>query len=145
MYFFPRDNQSPSRSPIITIDTSSSVIGTTAIPMNEPPTCLPSPFSGSENLRQANPSLCLRSLFLSFSDLLSRFLCYVVFQSLLINGRGKYNCSLLGSTADSEVCNLKNPACFPAVLTVIPGKTYRYRIASLTSLSSFSFQIEVLN
>ncbi|KAG8640954.1 hypothetical protein MANES_13G089110v8 [Manihot esculenta] len=63
-------------------------------------------------------------------------------QSLLINGRGKYNCSLLGSTADSEVCNLKNPACFPAVLTVIPGKIYRYRIASLTSLSSFSFQIE---
>ncbi|KDP46885.1 hypothetical protein JCGZ_24094 [Jatropha curcas] len=63
-------------------------------------------------------------------------------QSLLINGRGKYNCSLLGSSVGPEICNATNPLCSPAVLTVIPGKTYRYRIASLTSLSSFSFQIE---
>ncbi|KAJ4715670.1 L-ascorbate oxidase family protein [Melia azedarach] len=59
-------------------------------------------------------------------------------QSLLINGRGKYDCANL----DASVCNATNPQCLPSSITVVPGKTYRIRIASLTSLSSLSFQIE---
>ncbi|KAK9937391.1 hypothetical protein M0R45_014185 [Rubus argutus] len=62
-------------------------------------------------------------------------------QSLLINGRGRYNCSLL-SNPSLEACNVTNPECSPYILTVIPGKTYRLRIGSLTSLSALSFQIE---
>ncbi|KAI5574561.1 hypothetical protein BDE02_10G152600 [Populus trichocarpa] len=64
-------------------------------------------------------------------------------QSLLIYGRGKYNCSL--STASgiaAGVCNTTNPECSPYSLTVVPGKTYRLRIGSLTSLSALSFEIE---
>ncbi|XP_022740762.1 L-ascorbate oxidase-like [Durio zibethinus] len=59
-------------------------------------------------------------------------------QSLLISGRGNYNCSGLAPS----VCNSTNPQCSPSSLTVISGKTYRLRLASLTSLSSLSFQIE---
>ncbi|KAK3211971.1 hypothetical protein Dsin_016677 [Dipteronia sinensis] len=59
-------------------------------------------------------------------------------QSLLINGRGKYNCTNL----DTSVCNTTNPECVPYSLIAVPGKTYRLRIASLTSLSALSFQIE---
>ncbi|XVE86735.1 hypothetical protein DITRI_Ditri18aG0057500 [Diplodiscus trichospermus] len=59
-------------------------------------------------------------------------------QSLLINGRGNYNCSGLAH----GVCNSTNPQCSPSTLTVISGKTYRLRLASLTSLSALSFQIE---
>ncbi|TXG60625.1 hypothetical protein EZV62_015198 [Acer yangbiense] len=59
-------------------------------------------------------------------------------QSLLINGRGKYVCSNL----NTNVCDSTNPECVPYSLTVVPGKTYRLRIASLTSLSALSFQIE---
>ncbi|KAK1591762.1 hypothetical protein Q3G72_013189 [Acer saccharum] len=59
-------------------------------------------------------------------------------QSLLINGRGKYDCSNL----NTNVCDSTNPECVPYSLTVVPGKTYRLRIASLTSLSALSFQIE---
>ncbi|KAJ4812852.1 Ascorbate oxidase [Rhynchospora pubera] len=58
--------------------------------------------------------------------------------SLLINGRGKFNCSLnVGGT-----CNSTNPECAPYTLTVVPGKTYRLRIASVTSLSALNFEIE---
>ncbi|XP_073007410.1 L-ascorbate oxidase [Typha latifolia] len=59
-------------------------------------------------------------------------------QSLLINGRGKFNCSL----ATSGVCNATNPECSSEVFTVVPGKTYRLRIGSLTSLSALNFEIE---
>ncbi|XP_038975510.1 L-ascorbate oxidase-like [Phoenix dactylifera] len=59
-------------------------------------------------------------------------------QSLLINGRGKFNCS----NAGGGVCNATNPECSPYVLTVIPGKTYRLRIASITSLSALNFEVE---
>lgn len=61
-------------------------------------------------------------------------------QSLLIQGKGKFNCS--GLTTDPKVCNASNPECSPYVLTAIPGKTYRLRVSSLTSLSALSFQIE---
>lgn len=71
--------------------------------------------------------------------------CFMFFQSLLINGRGRFNCSLLGSSSSvNEVCKATDSECSPYVLTVEPGKTYRLRIGSLTSLSSLSFQIEVL-
>ncbi|CAN0901908.1 L-ascorbate oxidase [Linum grandiflorum] len=65
-------------------------------------------------------------------------------QSLLINGRGKYNCSQVAPAANgsTSVCNPTNPSCNPFTLTVVPGKTYRIRIGSLTSLSTLSFQIE---
>nr|XP_010905971.1 L-ascorbate oxidase [Elaeis guineensis] len=59
-------------------------------------------------------------------------------QSLLINGRGKFNCS----NVRSGVCNETNPECLPYVLTVVSGKTYRLRIASITSLSALNFEIE---
>lgn len=60
-------------------------------------------------------------------------------QSLLINGRGRYNCSLAGGT---DVCNVTNPECSPFVLTMVPGKTYRLRIASVASLSALNLEIE---
>ncbi|KAM3757590.1 hypothetical protein ACB098_02G200500 [Castanea mollissima] len=61
-------------------------------------------------------------------------------QSLLIQGKGKFDCSSVPSPAG--VCNVSNPECSPYSITVIPGKIYRLRVASLTSLSSLSFQIE---
>ncbi|KAF3970734.1 hypothetical protein ACB098_11G026200 [Castanea mollissima] len=61
-------------------------------------------------------------------------------QSLLINGRGRFNCSAADTA--SGVCNATNSDCSPYSLTVVPGKTYRLRIASLTSLSALSFEIE---
>ncbi|KAF5480808.1 hypothetical protein F2P56_001521 [Juglans regia] len=61
-------------------------------------------------------------------------------QSLLIQGKGKFSCSSVPSPAG--VCNSSNPECSPYAITVIPGKTYRLRVASLTALSALSFQIE---
>ncbi|KAF7839982.1 L-ascorbate oxidase [Senna tora] len=64
-------------------------------------------------------------------------------ESLLIQGRGRFDCSKLTSpTLDGAVCNTSNPECSPYVQTVVPAKTYRLRVASLTSLSALSFQIE---
>ncbi|KAK7247455.1 hypothetical protein RIF29_42338 [Crotalaria pallida] len=66
-------------------------------------------------------------------------------QSLIINGKGRFNCSTISASSLSStggVCNTSNPDCSPYVLTVIPGKTYRLRIGSLTGLSALSFQIE---
>ncbi|KAL5703897.1 L-ascorbate oxidase [Ranunculus cassubicifolius] len=64
-------------------------------------------------------------------------------QSLLIQGRGRFNCSLLNTpTLSAGVCNNSKPECSPYVLTVVPGKTYRLRIGSLTSLSALNFEIE---
>ncbi|KAL6626396.1 hypothetical protein ACP70R_030122 [Stipagrostis hirtigluma subsp. patula] len=61
-------------------------------------------------------------------------------QSLLINGRGMFNCSQL---APGGACNASRPGCaLPALFTAVPGKTYRLRVGSLTSLSSLSFEIE---
>ncbi|KAK7860752.1 L-ascorbate oxidase [Quercus suber] len=61
-------------------------------------------------------------------------------QSLLIQGKGRFNCTSSSLTADT--CNTSNPECSPYAITVIPGKTYRLRVASLTALSALSFQIE---
>jgi len=61
-------------------------------------------------------------------------------QSLLINGRGRFaNCSAMAAGA----CNAAHPECAPQVFAVVPGKTYRFRIASVTSLSALNFEIEV--
>ncbi|KAE9449942.1 hypothetical protein C3L33_18157, partial [Rhododendron williamsianum] len=59
-------------------------------------------------------------------------------QSLLIHGKGRFNCSGL----ESSLCDATNSECSPHVITVIPGKTYRLRIGSLTSLAALSFEIE---
>eukprot|EP01018_Ginkgo_biloba_P037911 Gb_05999 [translate_table: standard] len=59
-------------------------------------------------------------------------------QSLLIEGRGRYNCSL----GTSGTCNATNTQCGPFVLPVKPGKTYRLRIASVASLSALNFLIQ---
>ncbi|KAL8151886.1 hypothetical protein V2J09_021694 [Rumex salicifolius] len=65
-------------------------------------------------------------------------------QSLLINGRGQYNCSIVKESTINNitVCNQTTPECAPFVLHVVPGKTYRLRLGSLTSLSALSFEIE---
>ncbi|KAK5843337.1 L-ascorbate oxidase [Gossypium arboreum] len=64
-------------------------------------------------------------------------------ESLLIHGRGKFNCStLITPSLDAGICNATNPDCEPFRLIAVPGKTYRLRISSLTALSALSFQIE---
>ena len=63
------------------------------------------------------------------------------FQPLLIQGKGKFKCSSASLTA--ETCNTSNSECSPYAITVISGKTYRLRVASLTALSALSFQIEL--
>ncbi|XP_076960513.1 L-ascorbate oxidase-like [Bidens hawaiensis] len=61
-------------------------------------------------------------------------------QSLLIQGKGRFNCST--PRIETDLCNATNPECSPYVLTVVPGKTYRLRIGSLTALAALSFEIE---
>ncbi|KAL1568027.1 L-ascorbate oxidase [Salvia divinorum] len=61
-------------------------------------------------------------------------------QSILIQGRGKFDCNTVGTT--TTLCNASNPECAPYTMTVVPGKTYRLRIGSLTALSALSFEIE---
>ncbi|KAJ9557306.1 hypothetical protein OSB04_011920 [Centaurea solstitialis] len=64
-------------------------------------------------------------------------------ESLLINGRGQYNCSL-AAAHDSKAsgCTFRgNEACAPNILHVKPNKTYRLRVASTTSLASLNLAI----
>lgn len=72
---------------------------------------------------------------------------YHSFQSLLINGRGQFNCSLAakyGNTTLLPQCNFKGgEECAPKILHVEPNKTYRIRIASTTSLASLNLAISV--
>jgi L-ascorbate oxidase len=68
-------------------------------------------------------------------------------QSLLIEGHGSYDCSLVKSTNNSagtgSICNSTNLNCsIPYHLSVVPGQTYRLRIANVASLSSLNFLIE---
>lgn len=71
-----------------------------------------------------------------------RYICFFlgISQSILIQGRGRFNCNTPG--IEAWVCNAANPECVPYALTVVPGKTYRLRIGSLTALSALSFEIE---
>ncbi|CAA3007757.1 L-ascorbate oxidase [Olea europaea subsp. europaea] len=65
-------------------------------------------------------------------------------QTLLINGRGQYNCSLAARFSNSSVslCKLRGNEQFaPQILHVHPNKTYRLRIASSTSLASLNLAI----
>ncbi|OAY83949.1 L-ascorbate oxidase [Ananas comosus] len=63
-------------------------------------------------------------------------------QTLLINGRGQYNCSTAEQTIrGSGTCEITGSQCEPVVLQVQPNKTYRIRIASTTSLSSLNLAI----
>ncbi|KAF3441443.1 hypothetical protein FNV43_RR15357 [Rhamnella rubrinervis] len=62
-------------------------------------------------------------------------------QSLLINGRGQYNCTLAPgyatSNSSSPACKFKgNEQCAPTILNVLPNKTYRIRVASTTGFAS---------
>lgn len=59
-------------------------------------------------------------------------------QTLLMEGRGQFNCSKAGS----RHCNANNPQCSHTLLPVKSGKTYRLRIASVASLASLNFVIQ---
>ncbi|CAM6093673.1 unnamed protein product [Calypogeia fissa] len=66
-------------------------------------------------------------------------------QSLLIEGRGKYDCSLVptggvANSGDSVSCNASS--CTPFVLQVKSNEVYRLRIASVASLSALNFIVE---
>lgn len=91
-----------------------------------------------------NPQSCFHFFFcLQLSNSWFYYLVPPPPQSLLIHGRGRFNCSTSPSS-NTGLCNSSNPECSPFVQTVIPGKTYRLRVASLTALSALSFQIEVI-
>ncbi|XP_015873344.2 L-ascorbate oxidase [Ziziphus jujuba] len=65
-------------------------------------------------------------------------------QSLLINGRGQYNCSLAANNGNSSSPQCKfrgTEQCAPQVLKVLPNKIYRLRIASSTALASLNLAI----
>ncbi|KAK7316620.1 hypothetical protein RJT34_00222 [Clitoria ternatea] len=65
-------------------------------------------------------------------------------QSLLINGRGQFNCSLAAKLVNTTLpqCNFRGgEQCAPQILHVEPNKTYRIRIASTTSLASLNLAI----
>ncbi|KAJ1378977.1 Multicopper oxidase, type 1 [Sesbania bispinosa] len=65
-------------------------------------------------------------------------------QTLLINGRGQFNCSLAAKFINTTLpqCEFKGgEECAPQILHVEPNKTYRIRIASTTSLASLNLAI----
>ncbi|MCL7023922.1 hypothetical protein MKW94_005803 [Papaver nudicaule] len=65
-------------------------------------------------------------------------------QSILLNGRGQFNCSLAAGLGNrsSSLCSLRADAqCAPPVLRVEPNKTYRLRIASTTALAALNIAI----
>ncbi|KAK1258365.1 L-ascorbate oxidase [Acorus gramineus] len=63
--------------------------------------------------------------------------------SILINGRGQYNCSITAKYMEGmNTCGkMASPQCRPEVLQVLPNKTYRLRIASSTALASLNLAI----
>ncbi|KAL8205883.1 hypothetical protein R6Q57_009434 [Mikania cordata] len=67
-------------------------------------------------------------------------------QSLLINGRGQYNCTLASAHNSNGSglpgCKFRgNERCAPNMLHVMPNKTYRLRVASTTALASLNLAI----
>ncbi|MQL80233.1 hypothetical protein Taro_012689 [Colocasia esculenta] len=64
-------------------------------------------------------------------------------QTLLINGKGQYNCSLAAHVvAEQSACEITSSSqCAPVTFRVLPKKTYRLRIASTTSLASLNLAI----
>ena len=73
------------------------------------------------------------------------FFSLTTLQSLLINGRGQFNCSLAAAhTQGANQCAAAvNTQCAPVVFPVQPNKTYRLRVASTTSLASLNLAIGV--
>ncbi|KAL1204272.1 L-ascorbate oxidase [Cardamine amara subsp. amara] len=67
-------------------------------------------------------------------------------QSLLINGRGQFNCSqaaYFSKGGEKDVCKFKdNDECAPHALRVEPNKVYRLRIASTTALASLNLAVQ---
>ncbi|KAG4917925.1 hypothetical protein JHK82_055385 [Glycine max] len=69
---------------------------------------------------------------------------FTVDRTLLINGRGQFNCSLASKFINTTLpqCHLKgDEECAPQILDVEPNKTYRIRIASTTSLAALNLAI----
>lgn len=67
-------------------------------------------------------------------------------QSLLINGRGQFNCSQAWyfNEGGLKECKFKKEDhCAPTILRVKPNSVYRLRIASTTSLASLNLAVEV--
>ncbi|KAL1555161.1 L-ascorbate oxidase [Salvia divinorum] len=65
-------------------------------------------------------------------------------QSLLVNGRGQFNCSMAAHFSNSSAvqCKLRGSEQYaPYILKVHPNKTYRLRIASSTALASLNLAI----
>lgn len=60
------------------------------------------------------------------------------FNSLLVNGKGMFNCS----SAPEKDCEPSHPEAGPFVLDVEPGKTYRLRIVGAATDSFINFGIE---
>ncbi|KAI3876060.1 hypothetical protein MKX03_025534 [Papaver bracteatum] len=62
-------------------------------------------------------------------------------KSPLIHGRARLNCSC-PTNGMSDGCNGTKPECAPCVITVVHGKTIRFRISSLSSLPVLNFETE---
>ncbi|KAI3810517.1 hypothetical protein L1987_20133 [Smallanthus sonchifolius] len=67
-------------------------------------------------------------------------------QSILLNGRGQFNCSLAAAHNSNGSglpgCKFRgNEQCAPNILHVMPNKTYRLRVASTTALASLNLAI----
>ncbi|XP_010420960.1 PREDICTED: L-ascorbate oxidase [Camelina sativa] len=67
-------------------------------------------------------------------------------QSILINGRGQFNCSLAAQFSNSTslpMCTFKEgDQCAPQKLHVEPNKTYRIRLSSTTALASLNLAVQ---
>ncbi|KAK7306747.1 hypothetical protein VNO77_44703 [Canavalia gladiata] len=69
---------------------------------------------------------------------------FTVERTLLINGRGQFNCSLATKFMNTSLpeCHFKGgEECAPQILHVEPNRTYRIRITSTTSLTSLNLAI----
>uniref|UniRef100_A0A0D3AKB4 Plastocyanin-like domain-containing protein n=1 Tax=Brassica oleracea var. oleracea TaxID=109376 RepID=A0A0D3AKB4_BRAOL len=67
-------------------------------------------------------------------------------QSILVNGRGQFNCSLAAQFSNTMLptCTFKEgDQCAPQRLHVEPNKTYRIRLASSTALASLNFAVQI--
>uniref|UniRef100_A0A1J3IRP3 L-ascorbate oxidase n=1 Tax=Noccaea caerulescens TaxID=107243 RepID=A0A1J3IRP3_NOCCA len=66
-------------------------------------------------------------------------------QSILINGRGQFNCSIAAQFSNESLpsCKFKDgDQCAPQRLHVEPNKTYRIRLASTTALASLNLAVQ---
>ncbi|XP_075100657.1 L-ascorbate oxidase-like isoform X2 [Nicotiana tabacum] len=69
---------------------------------------------------------------------------FIVDKSLLMNGRGQFNCSLAAQFSKSPIpqCKLRGDEQYaPHIFHVHPNKTYRLRVASSTALSSLHLAV----